>query len=351
MVEAWESGDESPTIGQLERLAYQLYKRPLAIFFFPQPPVEETPSKEFRTLPQLEIDRFEPDTLYALREARSMQLSLRELTENQNPAESQIFNDIVARRTDTVSRLTQRVRQYLGVDIEVQTNWPDAEASFKNWRDIVESMGVFVFKRAFKQADISAFCFLDPQFPIIYINNSTAFSRQIFSLFHELAHILFGTSGITKADTTYIGSLAGRNRDLEVACNRFAAEFLVPTADFSKRASSYKGAEGDIRSLAEHYNVSREVIFRRLLDAGLVDETEYKIKAEEWNAQFYKRSHQGSRGGNYYYTKAAYLGDGFLKLAFSQYNSGKCSVQQLAEHFDMKARNISKLESHVFGGV
>ena len=33
VIESWERGDLSPTIGQLEKLAYQLYKRPLAIFF------------------------------------------------------------------------------------------------------------------------------------------------------------------------------------------------------------------------------------------------------------------------------------------------------------------------------
>ncbi|KKL56723.1 hypothetical protein LCGC14_2242570, partial [marine sediment metagenome] len=39
-----------------ERLAYEIYKRPLALFFFPEPPEEETPKESFRTLPQEEID-------------------------------------------------------------------------------------------------------------------------------------------------------------------------------------------------------------------------------------------------------------------------------------------------------
>ena len=34
-IEAWERGDESPTYIQLERLAYDIYKRPVALFFFP----------------------------------------------------------------------------------------------------------------------------------------------------------------------------------------------------------------------------------------------------------------------------------------------------------------------------
>ena len=33
-VAAWETGAESPTYVQLETLAYKIYKRPLAVFFF-----------------------------------------------------------------------------------------------------------------------------------------------------------------------------------------------------------------------------------------------------------------------------------------------------------------------------
>ena len=38
-VRAWEAGEAAPTYSQLEKLAYVVYKRPLAIFFLPSPPV------------------------------------------------------------------------------------------------------------------------------------------------------------------------------------------------------------------------------------------------------------------------------------------------------------------------
>jgi len=42
-VTSWEKGTASPTYVQLERLAYEIYKRPLALFFFPEPHEEATP--------------------------------------------------------------------------------------------------------------------------------------------------------------------------------------------------------------------------------------------------------------------------------------------------------------------
>ena len=44
---SWENGEGSPSYPQLERIAYEIYKRPLALFFFPEPPQEETPKQSF----------------------------------------------------------------------------------------------------------------------------------------------------------------------------------------------------------------------------------------------------------------------------------------------------------------
>lgn len=351
IIESWEEeGDIYPTIGQLEKLAYQLYKRPLAIFFFPEPPEEKEPNKEFRTLPEFEIENLESDTLYALREARAMQLSLAELTDGENPAEKRIFEEIRPRDTKGIVALAKRVRDHLGIDLEEQTRWSNSDKAFKQWRNAVEHSGIFVFKRSFKQADISAFCILDSKFPIIYVNNGNSFNRQIFSLFHELAHIVFQTSGILKSDMSYIDNLTGRDQSIEIACNRFAAELLVPTEDFIEQTSDYSGKKIEVEDLSRRYSVSREVIYRRLLDRGVINEAEYKTKSLEWNTAFHRRSSAGS-GGNHYATKAAYLGDNFLNLAFSRYNSGRCSIQELAEHLNMKARTTLKFENYLFGQI
>ena len=79
VVDAWEAGNSSPSYTQLERLAYEIFKRPLALFFFPEPPKEETPRESFRTLPQGEIDLLDPRLLYLVRKAKVMQENLREL--------------------------------------------------------------------------------------------------------------------------------------------------------------------------------------------------------------------------------------------------------------------------------
>lgn len=345
----WESGTDAPTFRQLEELADHLYKRPLAVFFFPSPPEEEDPGTRFRTLPQSELDAFDSDTRYALREALAFQEGIRELSGGDNPATRLITRDIRPKPEQAVAELAERVRSYLGISLDVQSSWPNTEHAFKQWRKSIEAAGVFVFKRSFKQKDVFGFCLHDDFTPIIVINNTTAYSRQAFTAFHELAHLLYSISGITTVDMRYIDSLSGRSREVEIICNSFAAEFLVPSSNFPwvdfKRAS----LDHFVSSQAKRYNVSREVILRRLLDRGLVSQALYLKKSEQWNLE-YQRPRQGRTGGNYYATQATYLGEAFLQLAFTQYRLGKVSLDELASYLRIKARNVARLEDFLLKG-
>src|SRR5688500_3786714 len=65
-VRAWEAHERSPAFKQLEVLAETVYRRPVALFFPPEPPREISPDREFRTLPGFEVENLSADTRYAL---------------------------------------------------------------------------------------------------------------------------------------------------------------------------------------------------------------------------------------------------------------------------------------------
>ena len=81
-IKKWENGTAFPTYSQLETLAYKIYKRPLAVFFFPEPPDESDIKKSFRTLPE-SIESLSPRMRIVLRKARFMQLNVMELSEGE----------------------------------------------------------------------------------------------------------------------------------------------------------------------------------------------------------------------------------------------------------------------------
>lgn len=343
LIAAWESGDDWPSYPQLETLAYKIYKRPLAVFFLPVPPPEEDPETSFRTLPEFEVQQLSADTRLKIRHARALQLSLAELNDGKNPAERRIFADLHAEPDASPSQMAAEARRYLGISAEAQRSWKSTDQALKMWRRSVEDNGIYVFKSTFKQKDVSGFCLFDADFPIIYVNNSTAPARQIFTILHELGHILTATGGVTKRDDRYIAKLTGPDRQIEIFCNRFAAECLLPLAEFSKALGPNPSSDESISGIANSYRVSRHVVLLRLLGLNLVTQTFYEQKLAEWKAD-YDAKKGDKPGGSYYLTQGAYLGDKYLKLAFGRYYEGRISIEQLADHLNVKVSSVPGME-------
>ncbi len=351
-VASWEEeGAASPTYAQLERLAYEIYKRPLALFFFPEPPEEETPAESFRTLPQEEINLLEPRLLYLVRQAKVMQENLRELFDGVNPAKKQVCSDITIHNSDTISDVAKAVRKYLGVGLNEQYALTTNDKALKYWRDVLEKHGVFVFKDAFKDDECSGFCLYDNVFPVIYINNSQAKIRQIFTLFHELSHLLFKTGGIDLRHEDYVQKMKGDNKRVEVFCNKFAGEFLAPTEDIKPRIRNQTIDDNLLTRLARKYSVSREVILRKCLDLNHITKKIYEAKVKEWNEE---RSARGSSDSDsshptYYDVKGAYLGAYYIDTAFSRYYQKRISIDQLANYLRVKVKNVAGMELRLLG--
>jgi Zn-dependent peptidase ImmA (M78 family) len=343
IIENWEAGASSPTYVQLEKLAYEVYKRPIAVFFLPTPPSEETPQRLFRTLPESEISELPPRFLRLFRKAQAMQINLEEINDGINPFPRKIFEDIIFTPSVSLQEMVRIVREYLNVDLQTQIGWNNTDLALKEWRKAIEAKGVFVFKDAFRLEDISGFCLYDKQFPVIYLNNSTPNTRQIFTLFHELPHLLFRISGIDLKNEAFLRKIGGENKQIEVLCNKFAGEFLVPSDDFRQSVRNTHIDDRLVEQLANRYKVSREVILRKCLDKNLVSQDYYETKSAEWSAEARKRM-QERKGGDYYLNTVAYLGENYLNAVFNKYYQGRFPIEQLADYLGVKLSSISGLE-------
>lgn len=350
-IESWETGTGYPSYPQLEKLAYQIYKRPLAVFFLPAPPEEVNPEREFRTLPMDDLLALSVDTHLHIRHAHAFQLALRELFGNHNPNEHCIWQELAVSRARSVIRQASAIRSHLGISLEGQILWKDSDHALKQWRKAIEDKGVFVFKDSFKQKDISGFCLVDDQFPVVFLNNSTTKTRQIFSLLHELAHLLLKINGLSKFDQEYIGRLPEEEKQIERFCNSIAAEVLIPLSDFQEQAKEFpadvkSAPEEQFSELAGRYGVSREAVLRRFLDMGRVTSAFYEQKASEWASQ-----QKNGNGGNWYATHNIYLSDRFAKEVVSRHYNNQLSLEQAAEMLGIKPKNFAGLEQRILQGA
>ncbi len=343
-VAEWESGEARPTYRQLEKLASELWL-PVAVFFFPEPP--ETPKIEetFRTLGSEQFDEVPPSIRKLLYKARAFQVGLSELSDGRNPARNQIVRDLKLDVDEELSIASNIVRDYIGISLEDQLSWEKEEEALKIWRSALFKVGVTVFKDAFKTDNYSGFSLYDKHFPIIYVNNSNAKSRQIFTLFHELAHLLFHTSGVD-SDSKFQSPMPEAYSRIEMRCNAFAGAFLVPDDALDQRIRSEVEPELEAERLSQVFCVSREVILRKLLDRQLVSPLEYRKTVITWRDKA-KPTAQG--GGNYYRTQVAYLGEEYIELAFKRLEENKIDEEELADYLAVAPKNLDTLEDLVLG--
>ena len=347
-IAAWEGGDALPTYVQLEQMA-EKFKIPVAVFFFPKPPALPPIEQSFRTLTAEGFAAIPRKVRLFLRRGQAMQLNLAELNDGKNPAGRVISRDLKFSPNTSLDRIAAEVRTYLGVSVDEQASWKSVDEALEKWREVFATKaGVYVFKDAFREPNYFGFCLYDDEFPVIYINNSSAKSRQIFTLFHELGHLLFHTSGIDILDDKFIVHLSDAEQKIEVICNVLAARVLVPDDVLDKRLKGAKIGRQLATQLAGYFSVSREVIYRKFLDRGLIDADEYTAAAKDWAAQIKPKDAESS--GNYYNSQHAYLGQRYIDLAFTRYHQQRFDRGQLAEYLNLKLKNLPTFAEKFAGG-
>ena len=344
----WEAGTDYPTYAKLKKMS-DVFHKPSALFFFPVPPQIASPKGDLRTLPDAVVSRLSRNVILQLEKAKVYQLSLIELYGERD--------SIFMHRDefpDGVDALCEFFREKLEFPIAAQKARKSTKVVFEIYREKFYDIGIYVFKDSFRDNAISGLCVKDNRFPVIVINNSMSFARQIFTLFHELYHLISDTSGAEIIRDDFYSMLAENQSTIEHNCDSFANNFLVPLDDFRQELEKAPIDEKRIEDLAQLYSVSREAIMYKLLTLGKITSSDYSQLKETFygeaiRSQGKKEGKKG--GGNYYSTKLSYLGNQYTGEVFRQYFSGKISGVKAGEMLQSKVDHLPRLESVFFRGV
>jgi len=138
----WEQGTSAPTVRQARRLA-TLYKRPVAVFYLPEPPPADQFPPDYRRFPG-SPGKLSPRLRYELRRERfRREVALELLHESSTAVEPfPLHVDMEEHASDAAAR----IRDILQVSFARQLEWRDSHVALKEWRDAVESAGVLVFQ-------------------------------------------------------------------------------------------------------------------------------------------------------------------------------------------------------------
>jgi len=144
--------------------------------------------------------------------------------------------------------------------------------------------------------EFRGFVLVDNMAPLIFINGKDAKSAQIFTLIHEIAHIVIGSSAVVEASPLNRVDVA-----TEILCNNAAAEFLCPRDSFKSAWQSHYGDGEVYKTLANIFKVSPIVIGRRAMDLDIITREEFFRFYESYIEEIQRDSSASNAGGGNFY--------------------------------------------------
>ena len=353
-LESWESGELRPTVKQLRKLA-NAYKRPLAVFYLPKPPDGFAPLTDYRQLPGDVPVEESPQLRYEIRRAyhrREIAIELFEAVSDSPPVLRKEVNI-----EDDPEDLAMQIRDILGVSYDDQTTWrrQGRYKPFNEWRSTLERIGVLIFQaEKVELEEMRGFSISEKPFPAIVVNIKDSPSGRVFTIMHELIHILLEDRGLCNLQGE--AKLPAAARKVEVFCNRVAGAVLVPRSHLLReetvRAKGTRDSWSDdeLKDLAYRYGVSREVILRRLLICGRTSKSFYEEKRQEVflkeKAETPERT--GESWGPPPHTSAiSRAGKLFVRLVLENYYKENITLSEVSEYLGVRLKHLRSIEAAV----
>jgi Zn-dependent peptidase ImmA (M78 family) len=346
-LDEWESGVKHPTINQLRQLA-QIYKRPLAVFYLSEPPLDFEPLRDYRSFWGQTSESESPGLKLEIRRAwsrRDIALDLYQSLEGQPPSFS-----LEVGPSEGPEQLAMRIRSLLRVTREIQGRFANDYEAYKWWRSALEERGLLVFQASgVELSEMRGFSISERPFPVIVVNVKDSPVARIFTMLHELIHVIQHEGGLCDLEESR-GHPHSQER--EVFSNRVAGEILVPREDLLKeeivalRGFSSSWPDHEVAELARSYHVSQEVIVRRLLVCGLTTDEFYQQKRAQWRQ--YKRP--SSSGGPQPYRRViSTVGTPFIRLVLTNYYQENITARDVSDFLNVRLKHLGRIEREVMG--
>ncbi len=324
---AWESGEEKPTLRQLENFAKTVHA-PIGFFFLSEPPIERVPIPDLRTVANERKGRPSPDFLDTLYICQQRQEWYRDFARTVGDIPLGFVGS--AHLNDDIVRIASKIRDVLGFNLEERRTLPTWTEALRRFIELADKCGVLVMvsgvvgsnnRRKLDTSEFRGFALCDNLAPLIFINGSDSKSAQMFTLAHELAHIWLGESAVSDIEAS-----SAPDNKIELWCNQVAAELLVPLDDFRDEYNKNTDLNVELSRLAKRYKVSTLVILRRIHDAGGLNArqfwTAYQKEVERLQAL------PGGSGGNFYRTLGSRVGKRFARALVVSTLEGRSSYTE-----------------------
>lgn len=334
------------TFNQLSKIA-EFFGRGV-LFFLEKAPIQEQKihSLDFRTLSNQKPNLSQKlrKLIERVEQHRDMYLSL---MEDLGWEESAQFHHPEF-KSNLKKPTPEQVREWLELD---------EKNDFDSYRNAIESKGILVFQsngyngkwQIPKESPILGFSLYHKLCPVIVVRKRNLVTQQVFTLMHELAHLLLHkTSSID--DEEDLHSHQGR----EYEANNFAGRVLVSDhfleqIDLSMKPDTASEYSAWLDLYKKKWGVSTEVILRRLSDESMISVDDYENYRTWLKNQKAIEKSGGSRGYRHREPKHIF-GNRYVRTIFDAKNSKKLTLAKASSYLDnLKIKDLHQLERHIAG--
>ena len=315
------------------------------VFYLPSLPTGFTIVQDFRKLPDAERI-LSPQMLYAIRVAQERQAWASDYLADSGASECEIIG--TAHVSEDTRDVGVRLRERLGISLKTQFGWTSYLEALSAWKRATESLGMYVFQTDRIPVEQMRGCALvDKYAPVVVLNGQDQYRPRLFTLMHEITHILLGVSAISGGQQNAHEDVS--SFQVETFCNAVAAETLVPMDDFAARVPKdwRRNDESVLANFAALYRVSRLVIAIRLVECGFADSSYVNNK---WAMLQQKPKRRERKNVRVLPSQRALMrnGESFARLATSAYYADAIHGGQLFDLLRVKLKYLPSLEQRLY---
>jgi Zn-dependent peptidase ImmA (M78 family) len=351
----WEEGADElsqPTLVQLREMARH-YGLPLAALYLPEPPeIEPEGLPDFRTMRSDNDREWSPELRATYRRVLMQQEVAADIARAAGELPAPIALTLSFQEEPELAG--KQVREWLGVTIGEQFAWRSDYQALNTWVNSIESRGILVAQsRGVSIQEMRGFSISNQPFPAIVLNGSDTPRGKIFTLIHELVHILVHAGGLcnlVEPDTH------NRDRDItETFCNQVAGAVLLPYRQLAGDLNELGKFEPTIwpdailAQLANRYHVSREVVIRRLVSLRRATLDFYYQKLRQYAGQYERNRELEPRprtgGPDSAVLKLRDIGRLYASEVLRAYARRDIDAAELSEYLGVKVEQIPKITS------
>lgn len=321
----WESGERSPTVGQLRKMAH-VYGRTPAFFFRPTPPDDDLPRPpDYRSGSKGAKISF--GLRRQLREAMHRRDSLLELERDLIT-----FEPPPVGASETLS--AANARSDLGVSLTDQFGATSLYEMLAIWTRALERKGVLVFQSSdFDTKEARGISIALNPLPVVLLSGKDAVAGKIFTLLHEYFHVTGGTGGLCNDLNDSIVE--------EQRCNALAAETLMPLDAF---VDEFARTERSVQVVADRFKVSKLSAAIRLQRNDLISEDALEAVRHETDIAVEAKAAQKGGPVPVHTMRLRDLGLLYSGAVLDAYHRDEITLTDASQLLKTKVRHFPKIE-------